>query len=264
MDQWQTKLPPAMEPHRAMLANYKDFPSLAKALADNMTAARAKPAGLIIPPADAPPEEQAKYQAELKRLYGVPDSAEGYKLEKPATIPAGLEWNDEMANGFKAKAAELGLTPAQAQALVQYDFERLSGMQAKQSAEMDQLAQSERAEMARRWGDQVDATLNLATRAALHPRINLPNAQALFDPKSPEWAGPDIADAFATFGRMIGEQQLPTSAAVNNMDPETLAKDIIGNPSNPEYEAFHKSDHPNSRSVREKVDQLFRRATNGQ
>ncbi len=259
VDQWQNKLPADFEEDRALLANYKDLKGLTKSLKENMTAARAKPAGLVIPPADAPPEEQAKFQSELKKLYGVPDSPEAYVLNKPENLPAGVEWSDDLAKGFQSKAAELGLTPAQAQALVQYDFERLQTAQAGQQQEMEKVQGHERAEMAKRWGDKVDQTLLQASRLAA--TLSLPNARELFDPKHPLFAGVDMAEAFSTLAGRLGEKQLVSGAAVNNMDPQTMANDIVSNPSNPEYAAFRDSSHPNSAAVRAKVDNLFKQAS---
>jgi hypothetical protein len=248
-----------MEPHRAMLANYKDFGGIASALKDNMAAARAKPAGLIIPPADAPPEDQQKFQSELKRLYGVPDSVDAYKLEKPAVLPAGVEWNEDLAKGFAAKGHELGLTPAQTQELVKYDLDRLTQAQAQQSAQAEEMQKFEQQEMAKRWGNNVDKTLLQASRLAA--TLSLPNARELFDPKSPSFAGVDITEAFATMAERLGEKQLLPGAAVNNMDPATMANDIISNPNNPEYAAFRDSGHPMANQVRAKVEALFKQAS---
>lgn len=259
VDQWQTKLPAEYEEDRAVLSNYKDLKGLAKALKENMTIARAKPPGLVIPSADAPPEEQTKFQAELRKLWGVPDSADGYKLEKPASLPAGVEWSDDLAKGFAAKGHELGLTPKQTQALVQYDLERLTTAQQKQEQEMTQIQEHERTEMARRWGDKVDETLMLATRLAVSK--NLPNARDLFDPKHPLFAGVDIADFVADLARGVGERSLVPGAAINNLDPETMAKDIMNNPNNPDHAAWLSSDHPNAPAVRAKVNDLFKRAS---
>ena len=259
VDQWQTKLPADYEEDRALLANYKDLKGITKALKENMTAARAKPAGLVIPTNDAAPEVQQAYHAELKRLYGVPDGADGYKLEKPAVLPAGVEWNDEAAKGFAAKAHEFGLTTAQAQQLIQYDMDRFGSATVARDAEAKQLQEFEKSEMAKRWGDKVDHTLNLAARMAI--KLNLPNSRELFDPNSPLFAGVDMASAFAQMAQQTGEQHLPTGAAVASMDPETMAKDIMGNPSNPEYAAFRNANHPQSAAVRAKVSQLFKQGS---
>ncbi len=257
--QWQNTLPAEYEAHRAMLANYKDFTGLAKGLADNMTAARAKPPGLVIPAADAPPEVQSAYQAELRRLNGVPDTVDGYKLEKPATLPAGLEWSDDAAKGFAAKAHELGLTQKQAAELLDYDMGRFSAAQQSQEAETARIQEHERGELIKRFGDKVDSSLALAARvAATH---SLPNARELFDPKSPMFAGVDMVAAFVQIGGAMGEQKLVPGAAVNNMDPGTLANDIINNQNNPEYAAFRDANHPNAARVRAKVEELFKQAS---
>ena len=260
--EWQTKLPADFEEDRALLANFKDLKGITKSLKENMTAARAKPAGLTIPAADAAPEVQAAYQAELKKLYGVPETVDGYKFDKPAALPEGVEWSDDAAKAFANKAHELGLTPQQAQALVQYDMDRLTGATAAQQAEAAQLAEYERGEMAKRWGDKVDTHLSLAARLAT--TMNLPNARELFDPKSPLFAGVDMTAAFAQLAGQLGEAKLVSGAAVANLGPEQLAKSIMGDKSNPEHEAFRNASHPNSAAVRAKVAALWKQASAGQ
>lgn len=259
VDQWQTKLPAEYEEHRATLANFKDLKGLTSALKENMTAARAKPAGLVIPPADAPAEVQQAYHAELKKLYGVPESVDGYKLEKPADLPQGIEWNDDAAKQFASKAHELGLTPAQAQQLIAYDMERFGTASQQQAKQLEEVQAFERQEMAKRFGDKVDSTLSMAARLAT--TLNLSNAKELFDPAHPLFAGVDMAAAFAQLAGQLGEKSLVGVGAVSNMDPETMARDIMGNPNNPEYEAYRNADHPQSAAVRAKVSDLFKRAS---
>jgi hypothetical protein len=259
IDQWQTKLPAEYEDHRATLANYKDLGGLATALKENMTAARAKPAGLIVPPADAPAEVRSAYQLELRKLNGVPDSVDGYKLEKPATLPTGVEWSDDLAKGFAAKAHEWGLTPAQAEKALAFDMERLDAASKLQEKQHEELLAHERTEMTKRFGDKVDTVLMQASRLAA--TLNLPNAKELFDPRHPLFAGVDMAAAFAQLAGQVGEKSLVSGAAVNNMDPETMANDIMGNPNNPEHAAWKDSAHPQSAAVRAKVNDLFKRAS---
>ena len=95
----------------------------------------------------------------------MPETVDGYKFDKPAALPEGVEWSDDAAKAFANKAHELGLTPQQAQALVQYDMDRLTGATAAQHAEAAQLAEYERGEMAKRWGDKVDTHLSQIGRA---------------------------------------------------------------------------------------------------
>jgi len=256
VERWQEKLPADLESHRALLANFNSLGGLAKALSDNMTAARAKPAGLAIPPPDAPPEAKAAFEAELRKLYGVPESADGYKLEAPAGLPEGVAWSPETAATFAAKAHELGLNPQQAQALIQFDLDRVAEIQQAQKQEMEQVMASEREAMAKRWGPAVDQRLHQAQRLAV--TLGLPNPAELFDPAHPLFAGVDMADAFVTMAERLGEKAIVPGAAVNNFDPRTQALHIME--TDP---AFRDPNHPNHRAVTERVTALYKQSTGG-
>lgn len=69
-----------------------------------------------VPKEDATPEER---EAFLNKL-GRPEKPDGYQFEPPKDMPEGMPYDGEFANGFKAKAHELGLTAQQAAGL--HDF----------------------------------------------------------------------------------------------------------------------------------------------
>lgn len=253
---WQTHLPADYEDLRGIAAQHGDLKGILGALRDNMTAARAKPHGLTVPAEDAPQEVKDAYNSELKKLWGVPAAPEDYKLAAPAQVPEGLEFNPEMAAQFSSFAHELGLTKAQADKLLEYDMGRLSGAQQLQKQQQEELATAERAEMQKRWGDRVDETLLTAKRVA----HTLPEADKLFDPKSPMFVGVELTDFMAKLAPVLGEDRIGSVASVANMDPGTMATDIMTNPNNPEYTAYRNAEHPNSAAVRAKVDELLKRA----
>lgn len=256
VERWQEKLPADLESHRALLANFNSLGGLAKALSDNMTAARAKPAGLVIPGEDATPEAKAAFDAELRKLYGVPADAAGYKLEAPAGLPEGVTWSPETAATFAAKAHELGLNPQQAQALIQFDLDRAAEFQTAQKAEMDQVMASEKEAMVKRWGPEVDQKLHTAQRLAA--TLNLPNPAELFNPAHPLFAGVDMADAFVRIAAQLGEKSLVAGPAVQNFDPVTQARHIMA--TDP---AFLDSNHPNHAAVTQRVADLYKQSTGG-
>jgi len=109
----------------------KDVPSLAKLAReqDKMIGEQAKKLGdatkgmVRIPGKDATPEEIKAYKDTL----GIPETPDGYEFKVPKDLPEGLPYDGERAKAFAAKAAELNLTKAQAQAVHDWAAENAIG-----------------------------------------------------------------------------------------------------------------------------------------
>jgi hypothetical protein len=113
-----------------------------------------------IPGEDATAEDKAAFNKAL----GVPDSAEGYELRKPETLPEGMSYSTELEAAYKAKAFELGLPPGQTAAL--YDFYNQIIMDThNQKAKQDQesLAAAETT-LKKEWGESYDGNLERVKR----------------------------------------------------------------------------------------------------
>lgn len=95
----------------------KDVPSALKLAReqDKMIGEQAKKLGdaVRIPGKDATPEDIKAYREKM----GIPLDAEGYEFAAPKDLPEGLPYDGDKAKSFAAKAAEIGLTKAQAQAV---------------------------------------------------------------------------------------------------------------------------------------------------
>ena len=72
-----------------------------------------------IPTDKSTPEEIAAY----RKAQGVPDAADKYEL-KAEKLPEGVTLDETTIKGFKQAAHEMGLTPKQAQALLDFDIKR--------------------------------------------------------------------------------------------------------------------------------------------
>lgn len=72
-----------------------------------------------IPTDKSTPEEIAAY----RKAQGVPESADKYEL-KADELPEGVSLDDATIEGFKQLAFEMGLSPGQAQALLDFDIKR--------------------------------------------------------------------------------------------------------------------------------------------
>jgi len=74
---------------------------LAKAFLDTESF---KGRALIPPKEGAPPDEIAKFETKLAKVRGVPDSPEGYQIERPAQMPEGMIYDEDMENWFRQMA----------------------------------------------------------------------------------------------------------------------------------------------------------------
>jgi hypothetical protein len=139
------------------LADFKDIGSLAKSYIETKAMVGKRTDGLVkIPGEQATAEEVAAW----RKAIGVPDKPDGYTVR----LPEGVSVHEETLNAFRQKAHELGITPKQAEALVQFDIERYQSSQ-RRSHETSAAAKTE-AEKALRseWGPQFDTRLALTQR----------------------------------------------------------------------------------------------------
>lgn len=74
-----------------------------------------KAVGLVRPAEDAPDEDKAAFQRELRAMVGVPDGPDGYQL----VLPGEAEPHEHLMPWFRQAAHDLGLSPDQAAGLVQ-------------------------------------------------------------------------------------------------------------------------------------------------
>lgn len=115
---------------------------------------------VIVPKDDATPEERSAF---FERL-GRPADATGYEFEVPEGSPDGY------ADGARAKFHELGLTAAQAKALVEWnnEFATTHATKAAESAEATRLADEQRQEqeLKTEWGAAYDEKVGQAKTAA--------------------------------------------------------------------------------------------------
>lgn len=102
-----------------MWESVKDIPTLLK----NYVEAQKYVGGAVkIPKEGEGPEAWDRFYQKLGR----PEAAEGYNFEMPE-LPGGLEWQDPLVNQFKKTAHVIGLTPKQAQVILNHYAEQVRG-----------------------------------------------------------------------------------------------------------------------------------------
>lgn len=232
---WQETLPQDMEDHKAMLANFGDFPTLVKSLKDNMTQARSK-AGVKPLSEKSTPEEVAAYRKEL----GIPDKP--YEFQKPEKLPDGIDWPEERVKTFGAWAQERNLTPAQAKDALDLHMQFLSEDQQKMSTarqqQMEQAIAAEKEQLKTQFGNKLPAAVVNAQRVA--SKYGVP--PEMMEPGSDNFAGVTLLRMASDLAAALGEAQLPTHAAVFNQDPAREYQSITKNKSDPRHALWASGD----------------------
>lgn len=137
-----------------------------------------------IPGEKATDEERASFHARL----GVPKDPKDYVLEQPE-LPAGLEYDQTVAEGYRKVASDLHLTADQAKALYAWNNERtLSAFKAQQdaAAEAQAVARADQRraveatvkELRSQWGSGFDTELSRATRLVTEMDARIPGLKA--------------------------------------------------------------------------------------
>ncbi|MEN3942507.1 hypothetical protein WJU23_14505 [Prosthecobacter sp. SYSU 5D2] len=224
---WDQGLPADLRDQAAgALAKYQSPLELVRGLANAQRLIGQRPQ--VRPPgADARPEEVSAW----RRSLGVPETPEGYGIQRPESLPDGVEWSDEAVVQFSGLAHELNLTPAQVQKLVDYDAGRQA--QAAQTAQArlgDYLARG-RAELEQEWGERLQTNVGRAVQTA----------QALgLDPNDPEISNsPKILKALFAASRLMQEDRLSAAGRSGaGMTGAQQAEDIRLNPNNPWHAAY--------------------------
>ncbi len=112
-----------------------------------------------VPGENATPEERAAFA----RRRGVPEKFDDYKLD--VKVPDGVEWTPEIQGEFSKFAFEQGLTPREAQSVVNWYLERAGrgiDMNTTQTAEEMARAHSD---LQKRWGANFKRNTGLVQRA---------------------------------------------------------------------------------------------------
>lgn len=186
---------------------------------------------------------------------GRPKSADGYKLE--ANLPDGFPTDEKLTAGFKQAAHYLGLLPWQAEGL--FKFYNDAQVQAFQQIEADMTAQAEKTEaalMAELGTKQKYDDFVRGADAALQRFGGSPEDIAAFsekfgnDPIAVKILG-NVAKAMMEDAAVRGDKNFDLFGE----DAASKAKDIMSNPENALYKAYHDNAHPQHQHV---VDEVYR------
>lgn len=226
------RLPDNLKPLGASLANVKDANGLMEKL-HNLSVAVGKK-GLDALPANAPPEAIAERNTLMKKINGVPDTAQGYNLQKPADIPD-FAWNQKGVDAVLGVALKHNISPAamkdmsEAQAITVR--EQVAALQADET-KFFQDQNTAFLTALQKDGIPVDKAQDMVTRAAEKfgmaadsPLLKYAEIRLMLQRAAVATMEPRI---------VTGD----TQAQPGGIDLQKTVDDITKNPANPKYAAY--------------------------
>jgi hypothetical protein len=151
------------------------------------------------PGADASPEDQAKYYADLRKFTGAPEKPEDYGIKAPDNLPEGVEWNAELAGKAVGIAHKYGVPPEALHELINLNNENISSIVAKSESAQKEQVDAMVAELNAEWKDDAKNNWQRANRGAIAMGVDL-EASGLGN-------NPHFIRAALRFDEMIGDDK---------------------------------------------------------
>lgn len=227
-------LPSHLKQHKETFSKYQTVEALLGGMGNLAHLAGRK--ALAPLPADATDEAKAERAKLMAGLNNTPEKPEGYGFNKPDAVPDSA-WDQEYVNGVAGILHKFQASPELAKALMDHDLAHLSKVSASTEANMQAAAAAEMKTLKDTWGNDYSKNLELAVRGAKTAGI---------DPNDPLFASAKVVMMAAKFAGMVSEDRLVSgqSDGMGGQDDRAKALDIVNNPSNPMYKAYHDVNDP--------------------
>jgi hypothetical protein len=231
-------LPEHLKPHKDLFARYQTVEALMGGLA-NMSSLAGKKA-LAPLPENASPEAKAERSKLLAQINNVPEKPEGYGFKRPDNVPE-AQWNQGYVDGIAGILHKHAISPAAAKELMDFDLAQAgqlnAGSKVAQEKAQAEYATAQNKALDEAFGAERSKHIDLAVRAIKTAGLD-PNDAMFSDAKAVMLA--------AKFGAMISEDRLISGETNANagMDDRAKALDIVNNPGNPLFKAYHEAEHP--------------------
>lgn len=233
---WDQGLPDDLKPSAASLAKYPNPLELLRGTANAQKLIGQK-ATLTPPAPDAAPEVVAKYNESIRAALGVPAKVEDYKITPPAGLPEGVKVNEAELKDFTALAHSLNIPPAAAAKLMEFDVKRMAALQQNGQAMLDEFVKGQEAELKKDWGNDFEANLGKAAKAAQMFGFDLNDGELGNNAK--------FVKAMFTASNLIAPDRLVGSDKTGVvMDGKAQAEDIRRNANNPWHKAYLGEEGP--------------------
>lgn len=103
--------------------------------------------------------------ATRRSIMGIPDSADGYELSKPASMPDEIGFDDVQLNSYKTLAHEIGLTTEQASKLLEWDADRAQSKIGEVADNYKATVEKAETELRGDWGNKFDYNIGKIKQA---------------------------------------------------------------------------------------------------
>lgn len=251
---FRDSIPEEYRSHSA-LADYKDLAGLVKS---HISLQGMIGNSVAIPKA----EDQDGWKNFYKKL-GVPESAEGYQFD------LGEQFKNIQLNGDTAKWAQglfhgANLTPSQANKLMQGYLTKEQEIAAAATESVDKQVEAWQDQLEQELGDKYEETTLHASRAA--SRFFDEDTRRYLE-ESGVGNHPGLVKAFATIGKLLGEDKVFTDGANNSgfmESPEEARLQISKLNTDTEFQAaYMNAEHPGHKDAVERMRRLYAKAYPG-
>lgn len=189
-----------------------------------------KASAVVVPNEKSTPEEVAAF----RKAIGVPETPDAYVEKiKPEALPEGIHFDENLAKVASEIAHKYNVPPAALRELTNLQIAQVQAMQQMATQEAIKELETGKQELAKVYGDQLPAKLELAKRAAATVGVN---------PSSRGFTDPDVVKGFITLAEKLSEDKLVSAESAGMGGGERAAKDIQTNPENPYYERYQNGD----------------------
>lgn len=217
--------------------------------------------GLQPLPEGAPKEVVDERNALMRQLNNTPDSPEGYGFKKPDDWPESLPWQEERATKYAEILHRHNVSPELAKELYDLDmseamtqFGRIDEIQAETFAAEQQKLKSE-------FGSQLPEKVALAVRGVNSMGLKDENGEPI-TASHPIFKNAVAVKMAAAYAEAVSEDRLVSGDGDGSggMSDREKALDILNNPNNPHYKAYHDPEHPGHEQavkLRSRLNQRF-------
>lgn len=227
------------------------------------------PATLI----DRPKQDQpiTDWMKANREMFGLPEAADGYKIDKPADWPKDAKWDDSFEAEARAFAFEHGIPPDALNGLVSLYAGKVAALDKDASDTFNQANTQMMSELQKDWGGETDARIARATQAA---RIAAEQAgmtgdqvEAVARTLSKSGGDANVIRMFEAFGAMMGDDQMMGAGKGSTgfgTTPAEARQQIatLHAPGGDWFEATKSGDAGRIKALKPKMDQLYKLAAN--
>lgn len=231
------------------LQNIKDVNALAKGYVE---AQKMVGGSIRMPKPEASKEEWDAFHEKMGR----PKKPEDYQIKRPAMHPH-ASYDEGMEAEFKQVAHKIGLTPRQAQELIDWQAGTVNQRTEGSIQKLDQTVQ----ELRKEWGSNFERNVTLSRRAVQD--FAGPEVAKILD-STGLGNHPAVIRFFSELGSILAEDGIIEGNVAGVMGPEEAQKKIAEIMNNPEdlYHAKHAQKPGHAERVKE-IEGLFQIAYRG-